>query len=323
MNGLLMVVALLAGWLATGAFLVAARTRGWGKSVRASGPASHGTKEGTPTMGGAAFLVSALVVALVALLLPGEGASAGIPGRALSGTGGAATVAALLALIAASGGLGLWDDLAALNRKRRLAEGEDASTGVLARWRLLGQAVVALAFSAWAVSAGHELFGVLALDVVGFAFVITGTVNALNMTDGLDGLAAGTAAILLIAFWGDPVAVVLVGSLLAFLWFNAHPAKLFMGGVGSEALGAALAGLAIVHGDVWRLPLLAIVPLVEVLSVMVQVTYFRATGGRRLLRMSPIHHHFELSGWPETRVVARFWVVSAVAVAVTVWSRGW
>jgi phospho-N-acetylmuramoyl-pentapeptide-transferase len=96
-----------------------------------------------------------------------------------------------------------------------------------------------------------------------------------------------------------------------------------MGGVGSEALGAAIAGLAILHGDVWRLPILAFVPMAEVLSVMAQVSWFRATGGRRLLKMAPLHHHFELSGWPETRVATRFWIVTALLAVVTVASRAW
>lgn len=309
-------------WLATGAFLALARTRGWGKSVRRDGPAGHLGKEGTPTMGGAAFLATSLLLAGAALLT-GVPQRLALPGRSdlvdLGSSGGLA----LLLVVAASAALGLWDDLASLRRKREDANADEASTGVLARWRLLAQAIVALAFALWAVGAGREMFGVPWLDLLGFAFVLMGTVNALNFADGLDGLAAGLAAIALLAFWGDPLAAALIGGLLGFLWFNAHPARLFMGGVGSEALGAAIAGLAIVHGDVWRLPILALVPLVEVLSVMAQVAWFRASGGDRLLRMSPLHHHFELSGWPETRVVMRFWLVAAVAAAVTIASRSW
>lgn len=309
-------------WLATGAFLALARTRGWGKSVRRDGPAGHLGKEGTPTMGGAAFLATSLLLAAAALLT-GVPQRLALPGRSDLVDLGSGGGLALLLVVAASAALGLWDDLASLRRKREPANGDDASTGVLARWRLLAQAIVALGFATWAVGAGHEMFGVPWLDLFGFAFVLMGTVNALNFADGLDGLAAGLAAIALLAFWGDPLAAALIGGLLGFLWFNAHPARLFMGGVGSEALGAAIAGLAIVHGDVWRLPILALVPLVEVLSVIVQVAWFRASGGDRLLRMSPLHHHFELSGWPETRLVMRFWLVAAVAAAVTIASRSW
>lgn len=320
----LALAAALASWLATGAFLALARTRGWGKAVRLDGPSGHRVKEGTPTMGGAAFLAAALVAAASALALGGFGdvPLPGAPGLAPTDTV-AAGAWALLALVAASGALGLWDDLASLGRKRRLADGEDASTGLLARWRLLGQGAAALAFAAWAVANGRELFGSPWLDVPGLALVVVGTVNALNMTDGLDGLAGGSAAVMLLAFWGDPFAAALLGSLLGFLWFNAHPARLFMGGVGSEALGAAIAGLAILHGDVWRLPILAFVPMAEVLSVMAQVSWFRATGGRRLLKMAPLHHHFELSGWPETRVVMRLWILTALLAVVTVASRAW
>lgn len=311
-------------WLASGSFLALARTRGWGKVVRRDGPAGHLSKEGTPTMGGVAFLGAGLVVGLASWAF-GLWAPTSLPGRLagvpndLTGSAGLA----VLALIAASAALGLWDDLTSLERKRRAADGEDASTGVLARWRILAQTAVALAFSLWAVSAGRELFGIPWLDALGFTFIVVGTVNAVNFADGLDGLAAGLVAVALLAFWGDPIAAILLGTLLAFLWFNAHPARLFMGGVGSEALGAALAGLAIVHGDVWRIPLLAFVPLLEVLSVIVQVGWFRASGGRRLLKMSPLHHHFELSGWPETRVVARFWIVAALTTALAIASRSW
>jgi len=321
---LLLVSSVAAAWLATGVFLSLARTRGWGKAVRRDGPEGHLVKEGTPTMGGVAFLGAALVVGL-ATWATGAWSPTPLPGRAgppPSDLGGAAGLA-LLALVAASALLGLWDDRASLARKRRSAEGEDASTGVLARWRILAQAIVGLAFAVWAVSAGREMFGVPWLDLLGFAFVVVGTVNAVNFADGLDGLAAGLAAVALLAFWGDPLAVILIGATLAFLWFNAHPARLFMGGVGSEALGAALAGIAIVHGDVWRIPLVALVPLLEVVSVMLQVGWFRASGGRRLFRMTPIHHHFELLGWPETRVVARFWIVGALTAALTVASRAW
>ncbi len=301
--------ALLSG-VATRGFLTLARTRGWGKAVRQDGPDAHLAKAGTPTMGGVAFLAVALAAGLVATL--------GV-GPVRPGGADLATAAALLALVAASAALGAWDDLGALARKAR--PGEDAATGVLARWRILAQTGVGLAFGVWAVAQGHAMVGLPALDVAGFAFVVVGSVNALNFTDGLDGLAAGVAAVILLAFLHDPFAAALLGALLGFAWFNAHPARVFMGGVGSEALGAAIAGLAIVHGDVWRLPLLAAVPVAEVLSVVVQVAAVRLTG-RRVLRMSPLHHHFELLGWPEPRVVTRFVLVTAVAVALAVATRG-
>ncbi len=287
------------GLLLSGIFIQLARRLGWGKSVRGAGPRSHLGKEGTPTMGGIAVLVAAIAV----WLLRSPDPAAELP---------------TVLLVVASAGIGLADDLLALGRKRRAARGEDATTGLLARYRLLAQGAVGLAYGGWAVAAGHSLLGVPWLDVLAYSIVVVSAVNALNFSDGLDGLAGGMSVIMLVPFLASPWATALLGALLGFLWYNAHPARVFMGGVGSEALGAALAGLAIRQGAVWYLPLLALVPVLEVLSVIVQVGYFRATGGRRLLRMSPLHHHFELSGWPETRVVLRFWLVTAATTALTV-----
>lgn len=292
----------LLGLLATGAFVQLAHRLGWGKVVRGDGPETHRPKHGTPTMGGAAFITVALAAAWA--VGPRD-----------------ATLGALLLLVVASALLGLGDDAVALARKRAVRRGDDdgsvsAATGLFARWRLLGQAVYALAFAAWAVQAGHGPMGIGWLDLAFLAFVIVGSVNAFNFTDGLDGLAAGTTAIVLLLFLGQPLAAALVGALIGFLWYNAHPARVFMGGVGAEALGAAVAGLAIVSGAVWWLPVVALLPVLEVVSVIVQVVYFRATGGRRLLRMAPFHHHLELTGWPEPRVVVRFWLVTAVLVAL-------
>lgn len=292
------IVAALLGLVLTGVFIQLAQRLGWGKSVRADGPGTHLGKAGTPTMGGLAVLVTTVAVWLL---------------RTPDPLGQLATVA----LIVLSGALGLYDDVLSLRRKRDQASGREPTTGLLARYRLLGQGVVALAFALYAVRTGATMFGLPWLDVLGFAFVVVGSINALNFTDGLDGLAAGVMSIMLLLFVGSPLGAALLGALLGFLWYNGHPARVFMGGVGSEALGAALAGLAILHGLVWYLPLLALVPVLEVLSVVVQVGYFRATGGRRLLRMSPLHHHFELTGWSETRVVMRFWVVTAATTAVT------
>ena len=293
--------AALLGLLATGVFVQLAHRWGWGKVVRDDGPASHRVKGGTPTMGGIAFVTVTLAIAW----------SVGPRGGDL---------VAISLLFAASALLGLGDDTVALTRKRARHRGEDsasvgAATGLFARWRLLGQATFALAFGAYAVQAGHGPLGVAWLDVAFLAFVVVGSVNAFNFTDGLDGLAAGVTAIILLLFLGSPLAAALLGALLGFLWYNAHPARVFMGGAGSEALGAAVAGLAILGGAVWWLPFVALLPVLEVVSVIVQVTYFRATGGERLLKMAPLHHHFELSGWPETRVVLRFWLVTAVLVA--------
>ena len=284
--------------LAVGSFVKLAPRLNLGKPVRHDGPQAHLEKAGTPTMGGAAFLGAAVL----AFLLTGNVESDGL---------------ALLALTMGAAAFGWYDDFMSIRRKRAAASGEpDAATGVLARYRLMLQSIVALAFAIYAVSAGHALFGIQWLDALAYAFVIVGAINAVNFTDGLDGLAAGVVAIILLPFLTLPFAAALLGGILGFLWYNAQPARVFMGGVGSEALGAAIAGVAIVSGWLWWLPLIALIPVLNVLSVIAQVAYFRMTGGKRLLRMSPLHHHFELSGWPETRVVTRFWLITGVCVAV-------
>ena len=219
----------LVSLLLVGVFVQLAKRFGLGKSVRRDGPSSHLAKEGTPTMGGVAFLTAAVAVWLLADLKTTDGLS-------------------LVLLTLAAGLLGLYDDLLALRRKRQTAAGEDASPGLLARYRLIGQGLVALLFSIYAVQAGRALFGPDILDVLGFTFIIMGSINAVNFSDGLDGLAAGMVAIMLLPFLGVPFVSALVGSLLGFLWYNGKPARVFMGGVGSEALGAALAGTAILAG---------------------------------------------------------------------------
>lgn len=295
-------VAALLSLLLCGSFIQIAHRLGWGKAERGDGPRSHLVKAGTPTMGGAAFLLAALLL----WLLFADKSSDGL---------------ALVLLTLAAAFLGLLDDVLALRRKRRAARGHDTTTGLLARYRLAGQAVVALVFAIYAAPR-HPLFGVAAIDIAILTLVVVATINAFNFSDGLDGLAGGIAAIILSLFLGWSFGGLLLGALLGFLWYNAHPARVFMGGVGSEGLGAAIAGLAILSGLTWWLPLIALVPLLEVASVIVQVLYFRRTGGKRLLKMSPLHHHFELSGWGEVQVVLRFWLVTTVAVAVTWLLRG-
>jgi len=304
MNGAAIVaLSALVGLLASGVFVQVARRAGWGKPVRADGPSGHLVKAGTPTMGGIAIV---LVASLIALAVgPRE-----------------PDLIALVALTLAAASLGLIDDLTSLRRARRAATAGpgaiDAATGVLARYRLIVQALIGLTFAAYAVAQAQiSVFGPAWLDVTFLAFVIVGSINAFNFTDGLDGLAAGVSAIILLLFLGSPLAAALLGALLGFLWYNAHPARVFMGGVGSEAIGAAIAGLAILSSTVWWLPLFALLPVLEVVSVIIQVGYFRASGGRRLLRMAPFHHHLELSGWTETRLVTRFWLITAVLVALT------
>ncbi|MGL4608893.1 MAG: phospho-N-acetylmuramoyl-pentapeptide-transferase [Trueperaceae bacterium] len=285
--------------LCVGIFLQLANHYGWGKPIRKAGPQSHLVKEGTPTMGGLAFLVAALSVWL---FLP----------KTNDGY-------ALVLLTLTAGLIGWWDDILSLQRKKKVALGEDASTGLLARYRLLGQGIVAFAFAIYATRTGHTLFNLTFLDLLVFALVIMGAINAVNFSDGLDGLAGGMMVIMLLPFTSLPFVLPMMGALLGFLWYNSKPARVFMGGVGSESLGAMLAGVAILSDWVWYLPLIALIPVLEVLSVMIQVIYFRATGGKRFFKTAPIHHHFELSSWSEEQIVTRFWLVTAVCVA-TAWA---
>ncbi|NPA92334.1 MAG: phospho-N-acetylmuramoyl-pentapeptide-transferase, partial [Chloroflexi bacterium] len=160
------------------------------------------------------------------------------------------------------------------------------------------------------------------------AFIIVATSNAVNLTDGLDGLAGLIAATAFAAYGGIALlqgqvylarfAFTLVGSIFGFLWFNVHPAQLFMGDTGSLSLGATLGVVALMTGQWLLLPIIAIIPLAETASVILQVGYFKLTGGRRLFKMSPLHHHFELLGWSETQVVQRFWLISLLAAMIGV-----
>lgn len=273
-------------------------------------PQTHQVKTGTPTMGGICFLVAMLPA--IALLRYGP-----VP-------------IALWFLIVASGAIGFVDDYLSIRRGK--------NAGLRARTKYLATALIAIAFlrldgnafgapvdvlfhaGTYALVAPHWLW--LVLGIV----AITGTVHAVNLTDGLDGLAAGVVLppLLLLAGIAVPyasgsvtaIALLLAGACVGFLFYNAHPAKMFMGDTGSLLLGAALSGIAVATGEMLLLILICIVPLCETLSVIVQVTYFKATKGRRIFKMTPIHHHFELLGWPETRVTAVFWTASLVAAAI-------
>ncbi len=273
----------------------------------ADAPQTHQAKTGTPTMGGVVFVV-ALAAALVLERVP--------------------LLGQLVLLVALCAGVGAIDDA--------LMVVGGANRGLRARTKLLATALAATVFMR-AIDHGFEPFprGVL-FHAGSFAMVaphwlwfllgvaaITATIHAVNLTDGLDGLAAGTIVppLLVVALIAvslqlpGPIiaASVGAGAALGFLPFNRHPARLFMGDTGSLALGALLAGSAILTGEMLLLLVIGAVFVAETLSVILQVAYFKATRGRRILRMSPLHHHFELGGWPETKVTARFWLASLLA----------
>lgn len=292
-----LVVAAVASWILVGAFAGLARARGWGQRVRTDGPQGHLVKDGVPTMGGVPFTV-AILLAWVLLV--------GLPGRA--DTAAWATVLMSLGMAV----IGFTDDL--LLVRSRAAGGPRG--GLKARLKFPLQTLVAFPF-ALAVARSTSATGVVALDVVLYTLVAVGTANAVNFTDGLDGLAAGVVAIALLPLLGvSPLAAATVGALVGYLWFNWRPASIIMGDAGSHALGGILAGTFISGGWVWVLPVAAIVPVAEVLSVALQVWHFRRTGGRRLFRMAPLHHHLELGGWAEGKVTGRFWAITAVATAL-------
>ncbi|MBI4277794.1 MAG: phospho-N-acetylmuramoyl-pentapeptide-transferase [Armatimonadetes bacterium] len=285
-----------------------ARLRRFRQRIREDAPARHQGKEGTPTMGGVLLVGAAVLAALAA------GPKTWPAGVVLGATLG-------------FGGIGALDDYLAVTRGRNL--------GLRARERLALQVPLALALGAYAASRVGSIVAVpgtgLTLDLgrlypVFALLYIVGFVNAVNLTDGLDGLAAGTVAVaagayaLLAARGGRPdvaaVAAAVAGACAGFLWFNAHPAQVFMGDVGSNALGAALAALAMVTKTELLMVVVGAVFAAEALSVLLQVAYFQTTGGKRIFRMSPLHHHFELAGWAETQVVVRFWLVGLAAAAV-------
>jgi phospho-N-acetylmuramoyl-pentapeptide-transferase len=277
----------------------------FGQSIREEGPRSHQAKAGTPTMGG--------LLILAALVLP-----------VILFAGRSAEVWLALFVTLGHGLIGFLDDYIKVVLKRNL--------GLRAREKILGQIVmaVALAYIAttyfgrgtdlWIPFLGANIdFGPLYYILI--FFVLLGTTNAVNLTDGLDGLAAGTTtiaaaayAVIALAFGKEPLAVfclALAGATLGFLRYNAHPAKVFMGDTGSLALGGALAAVAVLTKTELLLVVVGGVFVIEALSVIIQVISFKTTG-KRVFRMSPIHHHFELGGWPETKVVAVFWLAGAV-----------
>jgi phospho-N-acetylmuramoyl-pentapeptide-transferase len=282
------VIATILSWFAVGSFVGIAKNRGWGQTVRRDGPATHLSKDGTPTMGGVPFSIVIFLVWLVMIGLAGY-------------TDRKGWAAYLMSL--GMGLIGFADDF------------------LIVRSRLPLQILVAGIFG-FVVAGDVALFGVLWLDAIMYTLICIAAVNAVNFTDGIDGQCAGVVAIMLVPLIpSSPLAGITVGALGGYLWFNAKPAQIFMGDAGSHALGGIVAGVFITQGWTWLLPLAAIIPVLEVLSVFIQVSYFqytkRTTGeGKRVFLMTPIHHHFEKLGWAETRVAARFWMITVIGTAL-------
>jgi phospho-N-acetylmuramoyl-pentapeptide-transferase len=290
-------------------FIEFLRKREFGQHIREDGPQGHHLKAGTPTMGGVIIFLAVSVPLLI--LTDFDWRSVGAFGAAIA--------CALL---------GFADDYTKLIRRRSL--------GLRARTKLL--VTIAISLGLWFV-ASHEahLASTLRLRFVDYQidlgpfyplliyFVVAGTTSAVNLTDGLDGLAAGCAAIVLLAYIAITfitgqydlamLAGCLVGGCIGFLWFNAFPATIFMGDTGSLGLGGAIAGLAVMTKTELLLVLLGGIFVIEALSVVIQVVSFQTTR-KRVLLMAPIHHHFELKAWSETKIILRFWIVAALCCAI-------
>jgi phospho-N-acetylmuramoyl-pentapeptide-transferase len=306
------------------------RVWGWGQRIREDGPRTHLEKMGTPTMGGTVMIVGILAAYVVT--------------RLVFTTVTASGLAVLLATVSL-GLLGFVDDLIKVRRRRSLGLSKTA--------KIVGQALVAVAFGLIAVRAADvstdlSFIRATGLDLGVFFFawvfvILASSSNGVNLTDGLDGLASGSSIMVLsgfvfIAFWqfrhpcsdGGPacypievnaaldiaiIAAAAAGAAAGFLWWNAAPARIFMGDTGSLALGGLMGALAIVTNTQLLLVVLGGLFVIETTSVIVQVIAFRGFG-RRVFRMSPIHHHFELAGWPEFTVIVRFWILTGLCVAV-------
>jgi phospho-N-acetylmuramoyl-pentapeptide-transferase len=286
------------------------RNREFGQNIREEGPQGHHTKAGTPTMGGIIIMLAFSVPFLV--LSTRDWQSIGVFGT---------TIACAL--------LGFADDFTKIVRKRSL--------GLRGRTKLI--VTIAISVGLWYVATQKAhlaptvriRFVDLSLDlgplyVVFIYLVVAGTTNAVNLTDGLDGLAAGCTAIVLFAYIGityitvgkhdlTMLAACLGGACIGFLWFNSFPASIFMGDTGSLALGGAIAGLAIMTKTEVLLILLGGIFVIEALSVLIQVFSFQ-TFRKRVFLMAPIHHHFELQAWSETKIILRFWIVAAALGAI-------
>lgn len=290
-----------------------------GKNIRIDGPATHAVKMGTPAMGGVLIIGWTLVVSLVVSIV-----------QIVQALETAESVVIPLGVMVAYSILGGIDDYQGF----RLRPGE----GMRARvklWIQLAIALIAAVLLYWLVNDGHGWVAVptvpLLLDI-GLLYIpmavilITGSANAVNLTDGLDGLAgliSATAFVAygIIAFLQDQqflvvFSFIVIGATFGFLWYNAKPAQMFMGDVGSQALGAALGVVALMTNQWLIFPIIIAIPVATELSSTLQVLYFKATGGKRLFKMAPLHHHFELLGWSETQIVQRWWLIAMLTAMI-------
>lgn len=290
----------------------------FGQSIRDEGPKSHQKKSGTPTMGGIVIFVSIMVTSVIMMFKFQQGANMYL----------------LLLVTFGYGLIGFLDDYIKVVKKRNL--------GLTSKQKLVGQFIIAVAFFVIAKGQGFDTHLMIPGTDINFdlhwayfilvLFMLIGGSNAVNLTDGLDGLLSGTAAIAfgafsIIAFAQQQYDVAIfcmavVGAVLGFLVFNANPAKVFMGDTGSLALGGAIAAVAIVLKQELLLVVIGGVFVMETLSVIIQVISFKTTG-KRVFKMSPLHHHYELCGWSEWRVVVTFWSVGFLLAVLGIYIGVW
>jgi phospho-N-acetylmuramoyl-pentapeptide-transferase len=313
---------------------------GYGQEIRDDGPTSHHTKRGTPTMGGVVIIAATLIGYFGAKLITMSAPSA--------------SAWLLLFLFVGMGLVGFLDDFIKISKQRSL--------GLRSKAKMIGQTVIAVVFGFFALSpmledangrtpASEKISFLREIDwlalpvvlaILLIVLIVTATSNAVNLTDGLDGLATGACvmvfgAYMLVNIWQnnqfcqedpsatcynvrDPldlavIAAAITGACFGFLWWNASPAAIFMGDTGSLSLGSALAGFAILTRTELLLVILGGLFLLETLSVILQVGFFKISKGKRIFRMAPLHHHFEMLGWEQVTVVIRFWIITGLFVA--------
>ena len=312
---MLAAIAFLVSMLGTGRLIPYLRHKQFGQFIREEGPQAHLAKAGTPTMGGVAMAAGVSVSVIVAMLL--KIADAG-------------DLLAILLSMFAFGAVGFIDDYNKIAKKQN--EGLTPKQKILLQC-LFGAALavfmmvregttVLIPFTKQSVDMGW-------LYIPFIIFVEVAMANSVNLTDGLDGLASSVSSIVACTFavigmfavnGGSPAMAAagqaVFGATIGFLLYNKYPAQIFMGDTGSMALGGVLSAMAIVGHVAWLLPIAGALFVIEALSVIIQVTYFKKTGGKRIFRMAPIHHHFELGGWHETKVVRRFCIFTAICCLI-------
>lgn len=311
---LIAAIAFAVSMLAAARMIPLMKEKQFGQFIREEGPQAHLSKAGTPTMGGIAFIIGITVALVVSMFMPGSRFTEKI---------------AILLSMFAFGAIGFIDDFNKVAKKQ--------NEGLTPKQKLVLQAVFGLALAVFMMlKEGTTMLipftgkvidiGILYIPFI--VFIEIAMANAVNLTDGLDGLASSTSAIVACTFavigmtvggGNEPMAAAgqaVFGALIGFLLYNHYPAKIFMGDTGSMALGGVLSAMAIVGHMEWLLPIAGLIYVIEALSVIIQVTYFKKTGGKRIFRMAPIHHHFELGGWHETKVVRVFCLFTLVCCII-------